>query len=116
MSTSPISPVSATPAPAPATGPRAAGAPERATPASSAAVTVDSIPASPPPEVLDAIGVASQAYDQLAASGRTVQFSLDGPGGQLTSQLVDAEGNVLGNLAPSGVLGVAAGEPIADNA
>lgn len=47
------------------------------------AVTVDvqSVPASPPPEVSAAIQTASQAYDQLAAAGQHVKFSLDSSGG-----------------------------------
>ena len=36
--------------------------------------TVDTIPASPPPEVRDAIGVADQAYHDLKASGSELRF------------------------------------------
>ena len=73
------------------------------------AVSVSALPASPPPELSDAIAAAADAYDQLAASGRSLHFALDPPTGRLTIQLQDSAGNVLSTLSPSQVLDAADG-------
>jgi hypothetical protein len=73
-------------------------------------VTVDTLPASPPPEVLDAMGAASRAYDRLAAAGQHLRFEIDPPTGKVTVSLTDRSGNVLGSVAPSTALAVASGE------
>ena len=42
------------------------------------AVYVDTVPATPPAEVLDQIDAAAALYDRLAAGGTTVSFGADG--------------------------------------
>ena len=96
-------------APAATRAPRAAAT--AAAPSSS--VTVDTMPASPPAEVLDAIGVAARAADRLAASGRRLQFSVDPPTGRVAVQVIDHPGTVLGTLTGAQALAVAGGEPLA---
>jgi hypothetical protein len=73
------------------------------------AVAVDTLPTGPPAGVSDAIGVAAQAYDALAASGRSLHFAIDPPSGRLTVELHDLSGNVLSTVAPSQVLAIAGG-------
>jgi hypothetical protein len=75
-------------------------------------ITRNAVPACPPAEVLDAIGAAFEAYDRLQESGRGLHFDLDSETGQLTVQVLDADGDVLGTVPPSKVLDVAAGEPL----
>lgn len=63
------------------------------------------IPASPPPEVLEAIDAASRAYRQLHAQGRELRFDLDDAG--LRVHVVDLDGNVLRTIPPSEALELA---------
>jgi hypothetical protein len=74
---------------------------------SSDSVTVDTMPAAPPPEVLDAIGAAASAYDRLTASGVQLHFHVDEQTGKVSTQVYDTRGTVLGTLSPSQVLDVA---------
>ncbi len=81
-----------------------------AAPASSAdSVTVDTIPASPPPEVHEAMAVADQAYKNLKANGSEVTFKVDEATGKLEIQVHDTHGNVLFTLPPHKLLDVAEG-------
>jgi len=73
------------------------------------AVQVDAIPAVPPAEVMDAISVASQAPDRLAADGKELRFELDPPTGKVRVQVQDLQGNVIGEVRPSTALDVAEG-------
>ena len=73
------------------------------------AVAVDTFPASPPPELSDAIAAAAQAYDDLEASGRRLHFAVDPPTGRLSIEVHDLSGNVLSTLTPGEVLDVAGG-------
>jgi hypothetical protein len=75
-------------------------------------VKVDTLSASPPPEVLDAIGVAAQAADRLQQSGRRLQFTVDPPTGKVAVQVTDHSGNVLGALTGAQALAVASGVPL----
>ncbi len=75
-------------------------------------VAVDAIPATPPDEVLNAMGVAADAYDQLAASGRQLHFGIDQASGKVVVQLHDDNGSMLSTVSPSKALEVAAGESI----
>jgi hypothetical protein len=72
-------------------------------------VRSDDIPASPPPEVLEAIARAHEAYERLEAAGRHVHFDLDEVSGRLAVELTDASGTALRTLAPRTVLELAAG-------
>lgn len=62
----------------------------------------DGIPACPPPEVLEAIAVAAQAYERLAETGRTVRFATGS--GRLSIQLIDRRGALVRALSPRQVL------------
>jgi hypothetical protein len=72
------------------------------------------IPASPPPEVLEAIAAADAAYERLDASGRHVRFDLDPATGGLTCELTDGEGTALRRLSPRAVLDLSAGTTTPD--
>jgi hypothetical protein len=97
----------------------AAGAPARTSAPSNTAgaqsaretdtVTVDTIPASPPPEVQDAMGVAAQAYDNLKASGSEMRFKVNEATGKLSVEVHDVHGNLLFTVPASTVLDVASG-------
>jgi uncharacterized FlaG/YvyC family protein len=72
-------------------------------------VTVDTIPASPPPEVHDAMAVADQAYKNLKANGSELRFKVDEATGKLEIQVHDTHGNLLFTLPPHKALEVAEG-------
>jgi hypothetical protein len=72
-------------------------------------VHCDDIPASPPPEVLDAIARAHEACERLEASGRQVRFDLNETTGRLAIELTDASGIPLRRLSPRAVLELAVG-------
>lgn len=67
------------------------------------------IPDSPPPEVLEAMGAAADAYDRLKTAGRRLHFETDPLTGRLTTQLLDPDGRVVTTLPPSKVLDLASG-------
>jgi len=108
----------------PLTGTQRTNGPTRSTPAGAAraatgktprsdqAVNVSAVPSTPPEEVLDAIGVASNAYDQLAASGKHVHFAIDQSSGRVVVELHDANGGVLSSMSPGDALSVAGGASI----
>jgi hypothetical protein len=81
------------------------------TPAANDAVTVnvDTIPASPPDEVHDAIGVANQAYHNLKASGSELRFRVNEATGKLSVEVHDVHGNLMFTVPASTVLDVASG-------
>ncbi len=70
-------------------------------------VTVDMIPAAPPPEVIAAIMTASQSYDSLAASGHQVHFATDPQTGSVSIQLVGPSTST--TISPSKALDLASG-------
>ncbi len=72
-------------------------------------VSVDTIPAGPPPEVHAAIAVAAQAHERLAAAGQSLSFRVNDNTGKLTIEIHDLEGNVLFTVPPSRALEIAAG-------
>jgi hypothetical protein len=69
----------------------------------------DTIPASPPPEVLDAMSVASAQHDHLTASGRGLSFKIDDATGRLIISVHDTHGRVLFTVPPAKVLEFASG-------
>lgn len=75
-------------------------------------VGADDIPASPPPEVLEAIARAHEAYERLEASGRHVRFDLNEATGRLALELTDTSGTPVRSLSPRAVLELAAGHPL----
>ena len=97
----------------PPTPPAARTQPTGATDATSEVSTmIDAIPSSPPAEVLDAIGAASDRYDQLAAQNQHVGFNIVAEGdGHMTVQIKDLQGNVISPpLAPSKVFDILDGK------
>ena len=108
-----IGSVGRTPAPTPSqkTARPSAPAPAQAVHAADT-VTVDTIPASPPPEVQDAIGVANQAYHNLKADGSELRFKINETTGKLSVEVHDTRGNLLFTVPGSTALDVASGQPL----
>ena len=107
-----IGSVGRTPATAPSQRARtSAPAPVQAAQATDT-VTIDTIPASPPPEVHEAMGVAAQAYDNLKASGSELRFRVDDASGKLTVEVHDVHGNLMFTVPASTVLDLADGQPL----
>src|ERR1700756_5346200 len=75
-------------------------------------VTVDTVPASPPDEVHDAIGVANQAYHNLQAAGSELRFKINEATGKLTVEVHDTKGNLMFIVPASTALDVASGQPL----
>lgn len=103
-------------------GPNARMAPVRSTSAATGAaasrgavpdaVKVDvstSIPASPPHEVLDAMGVAAAAHDRLAAVDRGLSFKIDERTGKVVVSVHDTQGQLLFTVPGSKALDIASG-------
>lgn len=86
--------------------PANAGAPTFSVPKAAS----DTTPASPPPEVHDAIAVAAQAADRLAQSGRALRFDAD-EAGHVTVHVTDASGTVLHTISGAQALAIASGAP-----
>jgi hypothetical protein len=107
-----IGSVGRTPAPTPSqTARSSAPAPAQARNAADT-VTVDTIPASPPDEVHDAIGVANQAYHNLKAAGSEMRFKINEATGKLTVEVHDTKGNLMFTVPASTALDVASGQPL----
>lgn len=75
--------------------------------AASGSVAVDTVPSTPAPEVLDAVGAAARAYDRLTANGVQLHFHVDDQTGDVTVHVCDMQGTVLGSLTSSQVLDLA---------
>jgi len=88
--------------------PQGAGAPSALEPA----VALDTLPASPPAEVLDQMARAARIHDELNAQGRELRFSHDPQSGRARIEVRDRAGNVLKTLSPAQALEVAAGAPV----
>jgi hypothetical protein len=103
------------PAPIPA-GPPAVALAEAGTDGAylpaSVAVSLQTLPSSPPPEVLDAMERAAQTHAQLSAQGRELRFLRDAQGGHTRIEVRDRGGRVLKTLSPAQALAVAAGAPL----
>ncbi|MEA2449462.1 MAG: hypothetical protein QOG63_1394 [Thermoleophilaceae bacterium] len=84
-----------------------AAAPVQAT----AAVTVDTLPASPPPQVLEEMHAAAKVADTLHAQARELHFEAAGSG-RVVVTVRDLEGNVIRTIPPAKALDVAAGAPL----
>jgi flagellar protein FlaG len=94
------------------------GTPPRSAPASNAdfgvsldaAVNVSTLPASPPPSVLEDMHVAARVADQLRAQARELHFEVTSGG--VAVEVRDLEGNVIREIPPAKALEVAAGAPL----
>lgn len=67
------------------------------------------IPASPPDEVLDAMGVAANVHDQLAAEDRGLSFTIDEQSGKVTVTVHNTDGKALFTVPASKALDIASG-------
>jgi flagellar protein FlaG len=101
-------PIGLPPLVSPATRPRPV-----ASPATAPAAPVDtvqlSLPASPPDEVLDAIGAAADRADALAAQDRQLHFEMDERTNRVIIEVRDLDGNVLKTIPPAKALDIMSG-------
>jgi hypothetical protein len=74
------------------------------------AVTIDTAPATPPPDLAAEMEVAARRYDELQEQNRELHFEMHD--GRLVVQVRDTDGNVIREVPPSAVLDVAAGGPL----
>jgi hypothetical protein len=65
------------------------------------------LPDSPPPEVERAIAAASQACDELDATGHRIHFGLEQDARSVAVELRDLRGNQLSTLTPNDALQIA---------
>jgi hypothetical protein len=70
------------------------------------------VPPTPPPEVAQAISVASHAYEELTATGQQLHFEVDDPDGTVAVEVQDLAGNQLSTISASEALRIAGGEPL----
>ena len=75
------------------------------------AVTVDTLPASPPDSVLEEMFAASQVANKLHEQGRELHFEPTGTG-HVVVQVRDLDGNVIRTIPAGKALDVAAGAPV----
>ena len=68
-----------------------------------------SIPATPPIEVLDEIGVAADRAHDLWSENRELHFRKDSGSGHLVIEMRDRAGNTIRKIRPSEALDVLAG-------
>lgn len=78
-----------------------------------AAVNVSTLPAAPPPSVLEEMHVAARVFEELRAQKRELHFEATGTG-RVIVQVRDLDGNVIRTIPPARALEVAAGAPLED--
>ena len=83
-----------------------------ARPAAPRDAAVLSLPASPPTEVLDAIGAAAERAAELRANNRELHFHKDHESGRVIVEVRDLEGNVIRTIPPSHALKIIAGAAV----
>jgi hypothetical protein len=76
-----------------------------------AAVNVSTLPASPPPVVLEDMHAAAQVAAELHAQQRELHFETAG-NGRVIVQVRDLDGNVIRTIPPAQALEVASGAPL----
>jgi flagellar protein FlaG len=76
-----------------------------------AAVNVSTLPASPPPAVLEDMHVAARVADDLHAQQRELHFEVT-PSGRVAVQVRDLDGNVIRTIPAAKALEVAGGAPL----
>lgn len=101
--------VPAPPPPKPGSSRRAPQA--GSTPKSEAPVSLDTIPTSPPPAVLEQVQAAGKSYEALKAQGFVVRYTHDSGSRKTTATLHDRSGAVVRTLSPSEAIELAAGGP-----
>src|SRR3954451_1939560 len=88
---------------------RVSGAQAAAPAGAVAAVTVDTLPASPPEHVLEQMYDASKVADTLHAQARELHFEAVGSG-RVVVEVRDLDGNVIRTIPPAAALDVAGGD------
>jgi hypothetical protein len=76
------------------------------------AVSLQTLPASPPQEVLDQMASAAQIHAELSSQSRELRFARDRQSGRTRIEVRDRDGNVLKTISPAQALEVAAGAPL----
>ncbi|MEA2422554.1 MAG: hypothetical protein QOF55_1653 [Thermoleophilaceae bacterium] len=76
-----------------------------------AAVNVSTLPASPPPQVLEDMHVAARVAQELRAQQRELHFEATASG-RVVVQVRDLDGNVIRTIPPAKALEVASGAPL----
>lgn len=90
---------------------RARGAQAPASVEPAAAVTVDTLPASPPDSVLEEMFDASRVAEELHQQARELHFETVGEG-RVVVQVRDLDGNVIRTIPPASALSIAGGAPL----
>lgn len=80
-----------------------------ATSESEAPVSLDTLPSTPPPEVISQIQTAGATYESLRAQGYEVHYGYDEQARKTTAQLRDASGTVVKTLSPAEAVDLAMG-------
>jgi len=75
-------------------------------------VSLNTVPPSPPREVLEEMARAAQTYEALSAQGRELRFARDEQSGRTRVEVRDRAGNVLSTLTQAQALALAAGTPL----
>lgn len=73
---------------------------------------IDTIPATPPPDVREQVERASGRYDELREEGRELHFATDEKSGRLVVEVRDLDGKVIRTIPPSKALDVISGESL----
>jgi len=91
-----------------------AGSPDSAlrVAAAQSSVSLQTLPSSPPPEVLEQMAGAAQRYDELTSEGRELRFARDSESGRTRIEVRDRAGHLVKTLSPAQALDVAAGGPL----
>jgi hypothetical protein len=76
-----------------------------------AAVNVSTLPASPPPAVLEDMHAAARVAEELHAQKRELHFEATASG-RVVVQVRDLDGNVIRTIPPAKALDVATGAPL----
>jgi flagellar protein FlaG len=76
-----------------------------------AAVNVSTLPASPPPSVLEDMHAAARVAEELRAQKRELHFETTS-NGRVIVQVRDLDGNVIRTIPPARALEVATGAPL----
>jgi hypothetical protein len=80
--------------------------------AAQSSVSLQTLPSSPPPEVLEQMADAAQRYDELSSQGRELRFARDSESGRTRIEVRDRAGHLVKTLSPAQALDVAAGGPL----
>ncbi|HEY1687876.1 MAG TPA: hypothetical protein VGF95_03325 [Solirubrobacteraceae bacterium] len=101
-------------APLRASGATSASAPQNPIASVDEPVSLDTVPSTPPPEVLAQMQEAGTSYEALQAKGYEVHYSEDSGSRRMGAELRDAEGSLVRALTPSEAVELAAGAPLGD--